>query len=46
MVTEGLLTSKHAEELLDEVRADAQNIEKQRNAMFRDHAKRKVCLSL
>jgi hypothetical protein len=35
MVTEGLLTSKHAEEFLDEISEDAARIEKERNQMYR-----------
>lgn len=41
MVQEGLLTSHHAEEFLEEISHDTQRIEKERNRMYQEHAKKK-----
>lgn len=41
MVQEGLLTSHHAEEFLEEISHDTQRIEKERNLMYKEHAKQK-----
>lgn len=38
MMEEGLLSTKHAEEFLEEIGHDVARIEKQRNAMYREHA--------
>jgi len=35
MTEEGLLTSKYAEEFLDEIEKDTRSIERQRNKMYR-----------
>ena len=39
MVQEGLLTPQHAEEFLEEISHDTQEIELERNRMYREHAK-------
>lgn len=41
LVSEGLLTAKHAEEFLEEISRDTHRIEKERNRLYREQAKRR-----